>query len=570
MERSNAEKEDPNSIGSESVLIKWEDHQSNFFSQITSLVISQSLTDVTVTCEDRMFEVHQLVLAVSSLYFRNIFQQKRERGLIVHLKGASAEAFENILQYLYKGQVQVEEGKVVELLSLAEDLKIEGIYQNSSEGGRKNDSEGLTTIEESVDTEPSWDDSQGSNETEIGDVLYMLIDQESELEDDAISVIEDLKKGSIKKEFSKIESCERVVDTVNQTLNTKLNNSFEEDDLVHTGKVTGKNNTEDESFVLGQSDPLQTDTHSQQKIEEKKDKVNPNFALNKGVIQQNYALQKSIPTNSNSLEYSKEHRLLQDLEQDFVLNIQKYMDPNLKRLRNDRNDLLTHIEEDSVLSEIEINVLVDSICNFFKFKCDLEKPQDTIWKKVSNLLQKKMPTTFRSDMWKGKPLHDVIKNFFYYGDYEKTPKTIKYGFHYVALIKKMEEDFESFITVACIPAKKEELLDVIHQEKLPTVTESLTFIRSICFQIKNEMGATQRPYPELCDKLAEILRKKMPHIYHSTPNSAYTLVKTSNDSGKNRGQGLKKIGEQIIQLFYNGFLRSNIEYIKSKGLKTKM
>lgn len=58
-------------------LVKWKDYQSNFFTLAEELFASELLTDVTLVCQDQVYEAHKIVLAVCSNYFRSVLTRTR-------------------------------------------------------------------------------------------------------------------------------------------------------------------------------------------------------------------------------------------------------------------------------------------------------------------------------------------------------------------------------------------------------------------------------------------------------------------------------------------------------------
>jgi len=127
----------------EDFCLKWNDHHSIFFSLAESLCRSSLLTDVTLATSDQTFPAHKLVLSVCSSFFRDLFS-KPEMNMnqsVVYLKDVSSRQLEMLLNYMYRGEINVEEGDLVKLLQTAKGLGVKGLSevddQNAVNFGKK-------------------------------------------------------------------------------------------------------------------------------------------------------------------------------------------------------------------------------------------------------------------------------------------------------------------------------------------------------------------------------------------------------------------------------------------------
>ena len=60
----------------EEYILQWNDHKYNFFSLAADDVFrSEEMTDITVCCEDQMFDAHKLILSVCSPLFRSMISR---------------------------------------------------------------------------------------------------------------------------------------------------------------------------------------------------------------------------------------------------------------------------------------------------------------------------------------------------------------------------------------------------------------------------------------------------------------------------------------------------------------
>jgi hypothetical protein len=118
----------------EEFLLKWNDHHNSFFSIVQDLCASELLTDVTLACgtgEPIVFEAHKLMLSVCSAFFRNILTRKRadyhQSHPIVFLKDVEPRHMEQLLQYMYRGEINVLQDDLGPLIETARALQVKGL-----------------------------------------------------------------------------------------------------------------------------------------------------------------------------------------------------------------------------------------------------------------------------------------------------------------------------------------------------------------------------------------------------------------------------------------------------------
>ena len=113
---------------SEEFLLKWNDHHNSFFAIMNELCSSDALTDVTLSCGGQLFETHRLLLCVSSTYFRSILCSNRNlaggKHPIVFLNGVSPKHLEQLLQYMYHGEINVLQEDLAPLIESARALQV--------------------------------------------------------------------------------------------------------------------------------------------------------------------------------------------------------------------------------------------------------------------------------------------------------------------------------------------------------------------------------------------------------------------------------------------------------------
>jgi len=126
-------------MGSDDFCLKWNDHHRLFFNSAESLCHAQQLTDVTLSCGDREFSAHKLVLSVCSEYFAGLFRSRSRsvdhRAAIVYLKDVDPRHMELLLSYMYRGEINVQEQELMDLMATAKSLQIKGLADNTGGNG---------------------------------------------------------------------------------------------------------------------------------------------------------------------------------------------------------------------------------------------------------------------------------------------------------------------------------------------------------------------------------------------------------------------------------------------------
>jgi len=85
--------------------------------------------DVTLACEGASIKAHKMVLAACSPYFQNLFLSNPCKHPIVILKDVKFADLKSIIDFIYRGEVNVPQDQLNALLKTAETLKIKGLAE---------------------------------------------------------------------------------------------------------------------------------------------------------------------------------------------------------------------------------------------------------------------------------------------------------------------------------------------------------------------------------------------------------------------------------------------------------
>lgn len=116
--------------------LKWNNHQNNLLRVFSRLLGQEQFTDVVVTAEGRHVKCHKMVLSACSSYFEQLFMNFNEPHQIVILKDTSFTDIVAIIEFMYKGEINVSQDKLSSLLKTAENLKVKGLAEVSGEDSK--------------------------------------------------------------------------------------------------------------------------------------------------------------------------------------------------------------------------------------------------------------------------------------------------------------------------------------------------------------------------------------------------------------------------------------------------
>ena len=96
---------------------------------LTDLRNENFLTDVTLVTEDFSFlPAHQIILTAMSGYFEQLFRLKvTTKQTLVCLQSVSYLELTQIIQYIYQGEIEIDEDKLDRFLELTERFGLKGL-----------------------------------------------------------------------------------------------------------------------------------------------------------------------------------------------------------------------------------------------------------------------------------------------------------------------------------------------------------------------------------------------------------------------------------------------------------
>lgn len=125
--------ENDTKMSSQRFCLRWNNHQSNLLSVFDQLLHDESFVDVTLAVEGQLLRAHKMVLSACSPYFQALFVNHPDKHPIVILKDISYADMKSLLDFMYRGEVSVDQDRLTAFLRVAESLRIKGLTEVNEE-----------------------------------------------------------------------------------------------------------------------------------------------------------------------------------------------------------------------------------------------------------------------------------------------------------------------------------------------------------------------------------------------------------------------------------------------------
>ena len=113
------------------VQLTWSDYLTSVSKSYISHRAQDLFTDVTLVSDDNhQVSAHRIILCAGSEYFRKILEEKKHPHPMLCLDGISSDDLNNILDYIYKGELLIPESSLSSFLKIATKLKCSGLNSN--------------------------------------------------------------------------------------------------------------------------------------------------------------------------------------------------------------------------------------------------------------------------------------------------------------------------------------------------------------------------------------------------------------------------------------------------------
>ncbi|XP_017132920.1 longitudinals lacking protein isoform X3 [Drosophila elegans] len=115
--------------------LRWNNHQSTLISVFDTLLENETLVDCTLAAEGKFLKAHKVVLSACSPYFATLLQEQYDKHPIFILKDVKYQELRAMMDYMYRGEVNISQDQLAALLKAAESLQIKGLSDNRTGSG---------------------------------------------------------------------------------------------------------------------------------------------------------------------------------------------------------------------------------------------------------------------------------------------------------------------------------------------------------------------------------------------------------------------------------------------------
>ena len=121
-------------MDSEKFCLQWNSFQKNIASSYKVLREDQEFSDVTlVSADNTKFEAHRVILSSASSFLKSMISGNNHSHPLIYMRGIKTKYLKSILDFIYHGQVNVEQDDLNDFLQLAEELELKGLSTVKSE-----------------------------------------------------------------------------------------------------------------------------------------------------------------------------------------------------------------------------------------------------------------------------------------------------------------------------------------------------------------------------------------------------------------------------------------------------
>ena len=127
----------------EKFCLKWNDFQTNMSSSFGQMREHQNFSDVTLVCDgEQQIEAHKVILASSSIFLNNLLKQNKHSHPLLYMRGISTIQLNAVVDFIYHGEVNINQDDLDAFLNLAEELQLKGLKSPNVEEKRKKKGQG--------------------------------------------------------------------------------------------------------------------------------------------------------------------------------------------------------------------------------------------------------------------------------------------------------------------------------------------------------------------------------------------------------------------------------------------
>jgi len=147
--------------------LHWKEFETNIHQAFRELREEKELFDVSLVCDDSQISAHKVILSACSPFFRRVLGQNPHPHPLIFIKGVKFKDLQNVIHFMYMGEVSLAQDELKYFLQVAQELKIKGI-ETKDPSVANQDSVTKNIAHESKRKKSSIEsESSGSEEEEI-------------------------------------------------------------------------------------------------------------------------------------------------------------------------------------------------------------------------------------------------------------------------------------------------------------------------------------------------------------------------------------------------------------------
>ncbi|KAG4068313.1 hypothetical protein HA402_007833 [Bradysia odoriphaga] len=112
--------------------LRWNNYINHITYAFESLRSHEDLVDVTLCCEGRKIRAHKILLSACSTYFKDVFKENPCQHPVIIFKNVKYEDLLAIIEFMYQGEVNVQQESLSSFLNTAEMLAVQGLTDTTN------------------------------------------------------------------------------------------------------------------------------------------------------------------------------------------------------------------------------------------------------------------------------------------------------------------------------------------------------------------------------------------------------------------------------------------------------
>ena len=161
--------------------LKWNKFEENIREYFRKLREDETLFDVTLVTDDgQHVQAHKVILSAGSHFFSDIFLKSNHANMLIYLKGISSPQLENIIDFMYNGEVFIVNEELKVFLEASKEIQVKGLQGDLSDiGGNVHEK---PVMDQHDEVENKYSNEEGALEECHKDTLEESVDSPIRLE----------------------------------------------------------------------------------------------------------------------------------------------------------------------------------------------------------------------------------------------------------------------------------------------------------------------------------------------------------------------------------------------------